>query len=154
MADLPDQLSSADSTYPKTGLRVEVMFLCRGQPAPPPTSWRVWGSAVYSPSGVWGRVPAAKRYSCILEAPYGLSLNLVSHVPCSCASSRSQLLQQTFSIKFILFSWRGVWSLPRLHPSLLQNLASEQVFCKLNTCVIVQLYTIGTCEPRQSCGKL
>ena len=48
-----------------------------------------------------------------------------------CQYTASQLLQQTFTVKFILFSWRGVWSLPRLHPSLLQNLASEQVLMQI-----------------------
>jgi len=61
----------------KTGLRVEVTFLCRGQPATPPTSWRVYKSIVYSPSGVWARVLVGKRYSSVLEVPYGLSWNLL-----------------------------------------------------------------------------
>jgi len=32
-------------------------------------------------------------------------VSLVSHVPCNFASNASQVLQQTFPIKFILFSW-------------------------------------------------
>jgi len=31
----------------------------------------------------------------------------VSHVTCRSASSASQLLQQTFPIKFIIYSWEG-----------------------------------------------
>ena len=39
---------------------------------------RVWGSAVSSHSGVRSRAAAAKRFSCILEAPSdGLSWNLL-----------------------------------------------------------------------------
>ena len=34
-------------------------------------------SAVSSPSGLRGGAPAAKRFSCIVEAPYGLSWNLL-----------------------------------------------------------------------------
>jgi len=40
------------------------------------TSQRVWRNAVSSPSWVRDRTPAAKRVSCFLEAPDGLSLNL------------------------------------------------------------------------------
>ena len=47
--------------------------------------WRKWGSwgegvngsTASSPSGVRGGVPAAKRFSCIPEAPDGLSWNLL-----------------------------------------------------------------------------
>jgi len=41
------------------------------------TSQRVWRNAVSSPSWVRDRTPAAKRVSCFLEAPDGLSLNLL-----------------------------------------------------------------------------
>jgi len=34
-------------------------------------------SVVCSPAGVRGGIPAAKRFSCILEAPDGLSWNLL-----------------------------------------------------------------------------
>jgi len=39
---------------------------------PSSTSWGVCGSAVSSPSGVWGTALADKRFSRILEAPDGL----------------------------------------------------------------------------------
>jgi len=42
-----------------------------------PTSYRVWGSGVSSPIGVRGKAPAAKRFSCILEAPDSLAKNLL-----------------------------------------------------------------------------
>jgi len=60
----------------KTGLRVEVTFLYRGQPAPPQQAGE-YKSIVYSRSGVWARVLVGKRYSSILEVPYGLSWNLL-----------------------------------------------------------------------------
>jgi len=57
--------------------------------------------------------------------------SLVLHDPCRSASSVSQLLQQseqTFRIKFVLFSWGGTKPLHRPYPiTLLQNLSSEQV---------------------------
>ena len=43
-----------------------------GQPAPPPLAMESEGP-VSSSIGVWGRAPAAKTFSCILEAPDGLS---------------------------------------------------------------------------------
>ena len=55
--------------------------------------------------------------------------SLVLHVPCRSTSSASQPLQQTFHIKFVLFSLGGAKPLPRPHPiTLLQNLSSKQVF--------------------------
>jgi len=44
---------------------------------PPPRQLEVWGSAVSSPTGVRERALAAERFSCILEAPDGLSWNLL-----------------------------------------------------------------------------
>jgi len=51
-------------------------FLKRGQPASSPQA-RGLGSAISSPSEVRSRSAAAKRVSCMLEAPEGLSWNLM-----------------------------------------------------------------------------
>jgi len=51
-------------------------FLKRGQPASSPQA-RGLGSAISSPSEVRSRCTAAKRVSCMLEAPEGLSWNLM-----------------------------------------------------------------------------
>jgi len=48
------------------GLRAELAF---------PTNYRVMKSAA---SGVQGRASAAKRFSCIVEVPHGLPLNLLA----------------------------------------------------------------------------
>ena len=45
--------------------------------SPLPSSYGVRGSAVISPSDVRDKSPAAKRFSCILEAPDCLSWNLL-----------------------------------------------------------------------------
>jgi len=47
-------------------------------PVPSSHIWVTLGSAVSSPTAVWGGAPAAKRFSCILKAPQGLSENLLS----------------------------------------------------------------------------
>ena len=49
---------------------------CKGQPAPP-YQLRVWGCALSFPGGIRGGAPAAKRFSCILEAPHGVYWNLL-----------------------------------------------------------------------------
>jgi len=60
------------------GLRAGVGFLERGQPSQPPAyQLEGLGSAVSSPSGVRGGTPAAKKFSCILEAPGSLPRNLL-----------------------------------------------------------------------------
>jgi len=48
-----------------------------GAASPLRTSCRVSGNVVSSFSGVQGGAPAAERFSCILEAPDGLSYNLI-----------------------------------------------------------------------------
>ena len=53
-----------------------VGFLGIGQPVPPHQLGSL-GSAVCSPSGVRGGTLATKRFSCILQAPDGLSWNLL-----------------------------------------------------------------------------
>jgi len=62
-----------------------------------------------------------------VNAP-SVSLNIVHHLT---PSSASQPLQQTFPIKFILFSWGGAKPLPRPHLITLQNLSSEQVLMQI-----------------------
>ena len=42
-----------------------------------PAHQKSMGSTVSSPNGVRGRTRATVRFSCILEAPYGLSYNLI-----------------------------------------------------------------------------
>jgi len=83
----------------------------------------------------WNSLPYAIRHSSS-QAIFKRSLkksgaSLVLHDPCRSASSVSQLLQQseqTFRIKFVLFSWGGTKPLHRPYPiTLLQNLSSEQV---------------------------
>ena len=60
------------------GLRAGVEFLGRGQLSQPPAyQLEGLGSAVSSLSGVRGGTPAAKRFSCILEAPGSLPRNLL-----------------------------------------------------------------------------
>jgi len=69
----------------------------------------------------------------------------------SSASSDSQILQQTFPTKFILFSRRGPSSSPDPSPvNSLQNLADEQALMRMtNTLETTESYTTGTCETRQ-----
>ena len=43
-----------------------------------PTNYRVMKSAACTASGVQGRALAAKRFSCIVEVPHGLPLNLLA----------------------------------------------------------------------------
>ena len=49
---------------------------CKWQPAPP-HQLRVCGCALSFPGGIRGGAPAAKRFSCILEAPHDVYWNLL-----------------------------------------------------------------------------
>ena len=63
------------SLRPK-GSRAEVGFLGRGS-QPPPHQLEGLGEHCKLSRRVQGGVPAAKMFSCILEAPHGLSWKLV-----------------------------------------------------------------------------
>ena len=67
--------------------------------------------------------------------------SLVLHVPCRSASSASQPLQQTLRIKFVLFSSPD--HIPLLYYKIYQV---SKFWCKLNTLVTGQPYTICKCE--------
>jgi len=67
--------------------------------------------------------------------------SLVLHVPCRSASSASQPLQQTFRLKFVLFSWGG--AKPLLYYKIYQ---ASKIWYKSNTLITGQSKTTGTSE--------
>jgi len=64
------------SPRPK-GARAGGGVLREGQQAPSPPTRGSWVNAVSFPSGIRDAAQAAKKFSCILDAPDGLSWNLL-----------------------------------------------------------------------------